>query len=105
MPVCAFEAVVVTSTNQPTRVNNVQGATVLAKSDVAHYSTSCEFVLLTNAEYDQISHAVLVGPTVPVAEPFDYSTAGAIWSMAFTFVLGLYLVSKSAGTILSMIRK
>lgn len=37
-------------------------------------------------------------------EPFDYAVAGAIWGMAFTFVVGLYLVSKSAGTILSAIR-
>ena len=37
--------------------------------------------------------------------PFDYVLAAGIWTMAFSFVVGLYLVSKSAGTILSMIRK
>jgi hypothetical protein len=37
--------------------------------------------------------------------PFDYAYAGAVWVMAFTFVVGLFLVSKSAGTILSIIRK
>jgi hypothetical protein len=36
--------------------------------------------------------------------PFDYVVAAAIWGFAFTFVVGLYLVSKSAGTILSAIR-
>jgi hypothetical protein len=28
--------------------------------------------------------------------PFDYVQAGAIWSLGFTFVVGLYVVSKSA---------
>ena len=37
--------------------------------------------------------------------PFDYAYAGEIWGMAFTFVVGLFLVSKSSGIILSMIRK
>lgn len=36
--------------------------------------------------------------------PFDYAYAAGIWSMAFTFVVALYLVSKSAGTILNAIR-
>lgn len=40
-----------------------------------------------------------------VAAPFDYVLAGSIWSLAFTFVVGLYLVSKSAGTVLAMIRR
>ena len=37
-------------------------------------------------------------------EPFDYAVAGQIWGMAFTFVLGFYLVSKSAGVILNRIK-
>ncbi len=37
--------------------------------------------------------------------PFDYAYAGAIWSMAFCFVLGLYLISKKAGLILDFIRR
>jgi hypothetical protein len=36
--------------------------------------------------------------------PFDYAYASGVWAMAFTFVVGLYLVSKSAGTIVSAIR-
>lgn len=36
--------------------------------------------------------------------PFDYAYAAGIWSMAFTFVVALYLMSKSAGTILNAIR-
>lgn len=35
---------------------------------------------------------------------FDYGHAAAIWTMAFTFVVGLYLVSKSAGTVMNAIR-
>ena len=37
-------------------------------------------------------------------EPFDYVVAGQIWGLAFTFVVGLYLVSKSAGVILNRIK-
>ncbi|NHZ93926.1 hypothetical protein F2P45_33765 [Massilia sp. CCM 8733] len=36
--------------------------------------------------------------------PFDYAAAATIWGFAFTFVVGLYLVSKSAGVILAAIR-
>ena len=37
--------------------------------------------------------------------PFDYVYAGTVWGMGFTFVLSLYLVSKSAGSVLNMIRR
>lgn len=37
--------------------------------------------------------------------PFDYVLAGSYWAMAFTFVVGLHLVTKSAGVILQRIRK
>lgn len=36
---------------------------------------------------------------------FDYTVAASIWSLAFTFVVGLYLVSKSVGTVLATIRR
>ena len=36
--------------------------------------------------------------------PFDYALAAQFWGMAFTFVVGLYLVSKSAGVILNRIK-
>lgn len=35
---------------------------------------------------------------------FDYAAASAIWGFVFTFVVGLFLVSKSAGTVLQRIR-
>lgn len=37
-------------------------------------------------------------------EPFDYAVAASIWGMAFTFVVGLYLVSKASGVILNRIK-
>ena len=37
-------------------------------------------------------------------EPFDYAAAAGIWGFAFTFVVGLYLISRSSGAILSAIR-
>lgn len=36
---------------------------------------------------------------------FDYGAAAAIWGMAFTFVVGLYFASKSAGALLDFIRR
>lgn len=36
--------------------------------------------------------------------PFDYTYAAGLWSMAFIFVVGLFLVARSAGTILNFIR-
>lgn len=38
------------------------------------------------------------------SEPFDYAVASQIWGMAFTFVVALYLVSKSVGVILNRIK-
>ena len=38
------------------------------------------------------------------ADAFDYSYASAVWSLAFTSVVGLYLVAKNAGLILALIR-
>jgi len=40
-----------------------------------------------------------------VAAPFDYGLAAGIWSLAFTFVVGLYLVAKSVGMIVSTVRR
>ena len=37
--------------------------------------------------------------------PFDYLQAVGLWTFAFSFVLGLYLVSKSSGVILQMVRR
>lgn len=37
--------------------------------------------------------------------PFDYEYAGALWSMAFTMVIGLYLVSAKVGAVLGLLRR
>jgi hypothetical protein len=36
--------------------------------------------------------------------PFDYTVATAFWTLAFTFVVGLYLFSKKIGILLNFIR-
>lgn len=36
--------------------------------------------------------------------PFDYAQASALFGLGFTSVLGLFLVARSAGTILNFIR-
>ncbi|RJX30302.1 MAG: hypothetical protein C4516_10685 [Oxalobacter sp.] len=61
---------------------------------------SCNgYIVLSQSEYQQFTQ-MLVSSTAP----FDYATAGALWSLAFTFVLGLYLLARSAGTVLNVIR-
>ena len=40
-----------------------------------------------------------------LSAPFDYTLAGELWGFAFTTVLALYLVARSAGTVLNFIRK
>lgn len=40
-----------------------------------------------------------------VAKPFDYEYAGVVWSVAFTMVVGLYLVSAKVGAVLGLIRR
>jgi len=37
--------------------------------------------------------------------PLDYGVVSAIWGSVFCFVLGLYFVSKSVGSVLSVIRR
>lgn len=37
--------------------------------------------------------------------PFDYAYASGVWALGFTTVVGLYLVSRSAGTILDFIKR
>ena len=37
--------------------------------------------------------------------PFDYAFASGGWSLGFTTVVGLYLVARSAGTILDFIKR
>jgi hypothetical protein len=39
-----------------------------------------------------------------LSEAFDYTYASAVWSLAFTSVVGFYLVAKHAGMILALIR-
>ncbi|MGK5077386.1 hypothetical protein [Janthinobacterium sp. HLX7-2] len=39
-----------------------------------------------------------------VVAPFDYTVAGAIWMMVFTFVVGLYVATSQVGLLLNLIR-
>lgn len=40
-----------------------------------------------------------------VTGPFDYGYASAVWALAFTTVVGLFLVSHSIGLLLGFIRR
>jgi hypothetical protein len=96
MPVCVFEAQL---TGPAVRVNGVAGL-VLAKSGTLNNSAACDFVMLTNAEYDQIYHAVLVGsPGVP--QPFDPVQGGSFFFFGFGVVVFAYLL----GFVVAAVRK
>lgn len=40
-----------------------------------------------------------------ISAPFDYSYAAQVWGLGFSSVVALYLVSRSAGTILDFIKR
>jgi hypothetical protein len=40
-----------------------------------------------------------------IAEPFDYTQAAGYWGFAFTTVLALWLVARSAGAVISVVRR
>jgi hypothetical protein len=40
-----------------------------------------------------------------VTQPFDYVQAAGFWGIAFTTVLTLWLVARSAGTVISILRR
>lgn len=62
--------------------------------------------LCSVADRVQVSTTVefLSAPVLDPSATFDYAYASAIWSLAFTTVVGLYLVSKNVGLVLALIR-
>ena len=57
-----------------------------------------------------VTQAYLIDPAQATAfeaalQPFDYSVAASAFGLAFSSVVGLYLVARSAGTILNFIRR
>jgi hypothetical protein len=40
-----------------------------------------------------------------VTQPFDYAQAAGFWGLAFTTVIGLWLVSVGAGAIVNFVRR
>ncbi|WP_230946585.1 hypothetical protein [Burkholderia stagnalis] len=40
-----------------------------------------------------------------LAVPFDYTAAGGFFALAFTMVVGIWMVSHSAGSILALIKR
>ncbi|KAB1585820.1 hypothetical protein C5O75_032590 [Burkholderia cepacia] len=40
-----------------------------------------------------------------ITQPFDYAQAAGFWGFAFTTVLALWLVARSAGAVISVVRR
>lgn len=40
-----------------------------------------------------------------IAQPFDYTQAAGFWGVAFTTILILWLVARSAGTVIGVLRR
>lgn len=68
---------------------------VLASSQPADLNT-CANVLLTGSEAANFTQAVA---------PFDPVLAASYWSFALVFAVGVYLLSKNIGLIVSAIRR
>lgn len=89
--------------------SSVSAGTVLTFSQTSGYSYSVPVeAVVDNATGSTVTCSQACTITLVSAVdkvPFDYPYAGAIWSMAFCFVLGLYLISKKAGLILDFIRR
>lgn len=57
-----------------------------------------------------VTQAYLLDPSQKAAydamsAPFDYGYASGVWGLGFSTVVGLYLVARSAGTILDFIKR
>ena len=60
---------------------------------------TCNYIAISGSEYatyQQLSQETIA--------PFDYTMAAGFWSLAFTFILGLYLISKKVGFILQAVK-
>jgi hypothetical protein len=67
-------------------------------------------VLNQQAYAPQRVSAYLVDPSHGAAidaamAPFDYGYASAVWALAFSMVVGLYVVSHGIGTVLGFLRR
>lgn len=101
MPVCAFQAPVAAG-GTAVSVNGVSGGLLVALSGSANGSVACDYVLLTNAEYDQISHAVLVSAA---PSPIDPAVASGYFGFGCSMVIGCYLIAHKVGLLLNFVRR
>ncbi len=83
-------------------VGQTQTILICAASDVAQAPCPAGMALTTVQGY--VLDPNQAGNIEAQNAEFDYAYAAGIWSMAFTFVVGLYLVAKSAGTVMNAIR-
>jgi hypothetical protein len=69
------------------------------------FQTTLEALTSSVATTTAVTCTPVAGGVTTTSAPFDYAYAGSIWTMAFTFVVGLYLVTKKAGLVLDFIRR
>jgi hypothetical protein len=63
-------------------------------------SPLCEYVALTSQDYVTVQNSQGIHSV-----PFDYAQAGLIFSMFFSFTVGLWLFSKNLGLILQAVKR
>ena len=69
--------------------------------------STCNYIFGSGSDYANaiaLAKASVSSGSATSNTPFDYTYAAGIWSLAFTVVVGLYLVARSAGTVLNFIR-
>jgi hypothetical protein len=94
-----------------TTAMNWQGWTATACSaNPVIVGTQITFTNTLGVPYSQPITAFTTGSTstgsttLTANEPFDYQYASGIWALAFTSVLGLYLLALKIGIVLKLIR-
>jgi hypothetical protein len=58
----------------------------------------------------EMRHAYVIDPGQQtfmdaILEPFDYGYAGGLWTLSFSMVIGLFVISRYAGAVLEFIRR
>lgn len=88
------------STNQINTWHSVNTASI-STSAAGQYL----FVSMRFNNTNQTSLSIPVANCTILTNSYDYSAGGALWAFAFSFVLGLWFVSKNIGLVIESVRK
>lgn len=87
----------------------VPSGTTGAKTGMSVTNNPCN-TLAGVQQYPRMTQAYVLDPASqpyidPIAQPFDYVAAGAIFTFFFSFTVSAWVVAKNAGLILAAIKR